>query len=242
MLSWLRGTSAPVDVANQEIDLNTTVFNPENPAHRALMTKRLDAFQLKLQELWYMDKIYGAAITGEILLCFSGVANFILGMAGMCALLYTAYKVNDRAKYQTEFDKVALELYQVYQWSAKQGPVMTHDGQFQAMAKALLVCTLDYQQLLPWDLSKPENQILSRQFLTILAESPHRIKMIFNGQDASAVKLPIWLQPAEAAANQLAAFDPRQLANNRWAKFFTDTAAHGKLTWYGKDFAALPAP
>lgn len=241
MLSWFSRNPAPVEAANQEINLATTVFNPENPAHRALLTKRLETFKTKAQEIWTMDKWYGVVITGEVLLCASSVFSFLMGAVGMCGLFYTALKVSERSKYQTDFDRAKQELYDVYQWSAKLGPIMTHDGQFQAIAKALLTCTLDYKQLMPWDLTKVENQILSSQFLTILEESPHRVKMIFNGQDTKQVKLPVWLQPMAAVVNPLAALDPRQLANNRWTKFGADTANYAALTWYGTEFAT-PAP
>ena len=225
-------------------DLTSEKYLPGSELHATFINAKLKDFTEKYNLLYGVDTRVGAGIAATTLLFVRGWLGLFTVIPAYVGVYYAALQYYDRSKLQTDFDQSLDELYSIYVWCAKgQTPQITHDANYLALLEAIMPCTDNSHELIPWPLTMENRREFSDRYIQILMQSPQRLEMLINKPKAQTSSLPQWLsgftqlfvKPDEVPA-QLKLLDPQQVYGNRWYQFFATTAANAKLARYGHQF------
>ena len=218
-------------------------FDPKNAEHLTIIEEKLKTFITKRDQLTSFDKYaYGGAAALDTVGWLLGFYGITLTVLGYIAIGIAMSQQCGRQKFKLEFDKAAKDLFEVYNWYAKdQKPVLSFDAKYIQLLEALLPVTQDWRQLLPWDLTKVSPYEISPGFIKAFEESPHHVVLVLNKQEEDTAR--------KGKQNDLLSLLPmagveEQMKSNRYYQFFTDstqvfarTAADVKLkVLYGQSF------
>jgi hypothetical protein len=162
------GNSSKVNVLDQ-------LFNPDHPAHVALVKDKLRDFIAAKDALFAVDGKITLALSADMALFMIGFIGTLPAALFLLAIGYVAAKQGDRIHLGTDFTAKLNDVMDVYHWIIKgKTTEITHAPIFMEVAE-VIAPFVTTEEIMPWKITKSDN--LSEPYIQLMLKSPHRVQL-----------------------------------------------------------------